>query len=77
MCFIVLSTPLRLGCSGLSRSYAEKQTAGDCWFFELDYTQARPISRLEICIGQIRFSDEEAGEPSSLIVLVRKLPGPA
>jgi len=58
-----MSAPLRLGCSGLGRGYAEKNTAGDRYFFDWDYTRARPQPRLEICIGQIRFSDSLSVSP--------------
>jgi hypothetical protein len=53
-----MSAPLRLGCSGLGRATLKKKTLpGTRRFFDSDYTRARPQSRLEICIGQIRFSD--------------------
>jgi hypothetical protein len=40
-------------------------------FFALDYTRARPVIGLEICIGAIRFSDSPARKPA------RKLDFPA
>jgi hypothetical protein len=64
-----MSAPLRWGCSGLGRGHAEKNTAGDRYFFDWDYTRARRQPRLEICIGQIRFSD------SLSVSLPGKFPG--
>jgi hypothetical protein len=52
-----MSTPMRLGCSQPGRGYAEKDNAKDTPLFASDYTRACPMSRLEICICQIRFSD--------------------
>lgn len=56
-----MSTPLRLGCSRVGRDYAEKDTTGTRHFFDSDYTRACAVSRLEICIGQIRFSNLRLG----------------
>jgi hypothetical protein len=56
-CFIDTSAPLRLGCSGLGRGYAEKKLPGIRDFFDSHYTRGGPQPRLEISIGQIRFSD--------------------
>ncbi len=61
-CFIDMSTPLRLGCSGLAGATLKKTLPGTRHFFESDYTRAPAMSCLEICMGQICFSDSLPGE---------------
>src|ERR1700674_5300938 len=57
--------PLR--CVGVAPALADatlkKTLPGTRHFFDSDYTRARRMSRLEICIGQIRFSDSLPGRP--------------
>jgi hypothetical protein len=51
---------------GLAGVTMKKTMPGTRHFFASDYTRAGPMSRLEICIGQICFSDSlSCGDPLS------------
>ncbi len=58
-----MSTPLRLGCSGLAGATLKKTPPGTRHFFDSDYTRACPVPRLEICISRICFSDSMTAAP--------------
>jgi hypothetical protein len=74
-----MSTPLRLGCSGLARATLKKTLPGTRYFFDSDYTRACPVPRLEICISQICFSDSMTPTPrkheTTLQAAALSLPG--